>query len=228
MDTDGNGPRDLKIALNRQSGPCCSFRGEPSIGQRTHLRWRTLVVRRSVPLFVLFALMCAARTSRAETTDHVRLRFGAGVGAGLVMVNYGSNLEPIATLPSATIRLGAQVNDRFAITYQIGGAILWTQMRNGILFEWTPSAWFTLGVGPEIDVIFNIPNGGGGSYGTFAVGGNARAALNIPIARQKSGHRYAISISADLTPAWATPLSGTLLPSGFQFGFMGGVGFELY
>ncbi len=59
------------------------------------------------------------------------------------------------------------------------------------------------------------------------MGGNLRAAFNIRLARSKSGHRYAISIGVDFTPAWETPLDNQL-PSGFQFGFMGGVGFELY
>ncbi len=55
------------------------------------------------------------------------------------------------------------------------------------------------------------------------------AALNIPLARHAaSKSRYAISISLEATPTWASPLNNTYLQDGFQFGFMGGVGFEIY
>jgi hypothetical protein len=176
----------------------------------------------------LLAALCAPTAAAAQEAPHpTRFRFGAGLVSGQALVPYGSYSTSVVTVLGLGVRLGVQIDDRFAVAYQTNATVLWPHWGNAVLFEWTPTEYFTLGAGPSVDVLAAVPNGAGSSDADVSLGGDVRFAVNVPVHSRPDGRRYGVSFSVDLTPAYAWVLQGGVA-NGFQLGVMGGIGFEMY
>lgn len=174
---------------------------------------------------------------QAASVEHgSRLRFGAGLTSGLVTqqeaYSGGAQTTTELTVIGLELRLGVQLDDRFAVFYQGNAAFgLAAAVRNGVLFEVTPRNWLSIAAGVSVNY-FDGPNLSG-MFGTpvpdsqaWSLGVPVRLALNLPFHRSESGRRLATSLSIDLTPAYS--FGGYNLPAGFQLGSVAGLSFEMY
>ncbi len=191
-------------------------------------------------------VLCASPTFAEEpapvASTALRLRFGLGVISGATQVNpYNGNYSDwIATLFGLELRIGVQLNDRFAVMYQTSGTFLWPQFANALLVEFTPIDYVSIGVGAGIYWIAAVANGSGSCDGppgavatcgspdqTLSAGIPIRLAFNLPWDRSPGEPRRALSLSVTMAPAWT--LSGAQdLGTEFQLVVLGGIGFELY
>ncbi|HSQ63502.1 MAG TPA: hypothetical protein VLM85_09830 [Polyangiaceae bacterium] len=159
-----------------------------------------------------------------SNVDRLRPRVGVSFVSGIVEVPYAS-LETDPTTVGVAVRVGVQVNDHFAVFDQINLTAFWLQLRDAVFFEWTPVAYFSVGVGPAIEWVADI---GGSADSDWSLGGSLRLALNVPYSRGRWGRRRAVSFSVEVTPSYAFAGSNTYSTSGFQLGLLGGIGLEFY
>jgi hypothetical protein len=196
------------------------------------------------------AVALAAATASAQTApnpdatqpvahegDHSRFRFGVGATTGLVTqeesYSGGAQMNSELTAVGLSLRLGAQLDDQWAVYYQGAAAVgLAASVRNGVLFEITPRDWLSIGSGLSLGY-FAAPNLSGMFGNTpaptseaWSLGVPVRLALNLPIHRSESGRRLATSFSVELTPAYS--FGGYQLPAGLQLGSVAGLSFEMY
>jgi hypothetical protein len=189
-------------------------------------------MRRSGPRACALALLLLlAPAARAQTTDSAappegpRLRFGVGLISGGTLVDELHFDRGIAALLGLDLRLGVQLNERFAVMYQGGATFYWPWIANAALVEVTPIEYVSLAVGGGIYWIPVVGSGGGGDKNSLSVGVPIRVALNVPVGTSSGGQRHAIAFSVMVVPA--ATLSGDLA-TGFQLGLFGGISYELY
>ena len=164
-----------------------------------------------------------------RTTPHrLRLRDGISFISGFVDAPF----RPIApattnvymaepTVLGVALRLGIQFTDQFAVFYQATGTSFWMQWRNAFFVEWTPVDYFSVGVGPAVDLMTDI------GTANWGAGAALRLALHVPFIRKPWGRRDSWTLGVDVTPAYAFTLEPGLA-DGFQVGVMGSVGIEFY
>ena len=173
---------------------------------------------------VLLVAGPAAGDGDDTNVDRPRVRAGVSLVSGIVEVPYTS-LRTDPTVLGVAGRVGVQVSDRFAVFDQLNFTAFWLQFRNAIFLEWTPSDYFSVGVGPAIEWLGDI---GGSADSDWSLGGSLRLALNIPYSRGVHHRRRAVSFSVEASPSYAFAGGNTYSSSGFQFGVLGGVGLEWY
>ena len=176
-------------------------------------------------LVLLDACPAVAQLNDDDQVHRLRTRFGVGFVSGIAEVPYAS-LETDPALIGIAVRVGVQITDRFAVLDQISFTAIWLQIRNAVLFEWTPSDYLSVAAGPEIEWLADI---GGSADADGAVGGTLRLALNAPYSRGPHGRRRAVSFSVEVTPSYTFANNTNVqLPNGFQLGVMGGIGIDFY
>jgi hypothetical protein len=74
--------------------------------------------------------------------------------------------------------VGVQLNDRVAIYDPINLTALWLQLREAVFFEWTPSDYFSVAVGPAIEWVADI---GGSADSDWSLGGSLRLAFQLGV-----------------------------------------------
>jgi hypothetical protein len=154
-----------------------------------------------------------------------RFRFGIGLIAGLTLADEEVDGNLIAAV-GLDLRLGVQIDDLFAVLCQASAALL--ELRAAVLFEVTPNRYFSAGVGIgvhhlPIGVFEEAP-----PADTDAVIVPVRLAFNLPLSAYARKNRTAISLEANLMPGFVYAGLPVEYGQRFEFGILGGLGFELY
>ncbi|HEY1957447.1 MAG TPA: hypothetical protein VGH28_17635 [Polyangiaceae bacterium] len=181
-------------------------------------------------LFVCFA----SRSARADdqptpVVDHgPRFRFGVSATAGLIgqqqTYDNETQWQSNIAVPGLAVRAGVQLDDRYAVFYQLSGSIFLPTLRNAAMFEVTPVRWFSVGAGASVNYFNPLDYDASDAW---SLGVPVRLAVNVPFhISPTSGRRLGMSFNVEVTPAYS--FGGPGLPAGFQLGSVAGVGFEMF
>jgi len=122
------------------------------------------------------SLLLAADGTSAQDLPALRLRVGAGIGLGPLIVPHSKTLAAA----EASGRIGVQANDQLALylhpafTIGVGSANV-VLFDAGITAEWVPVDWLAIGAAPEVAYFVTLNAGDGTSNGPRGPAGGAHA-----------------------------------------------------
>lgn len=144
-----------------------------------------------------------------------RFRFGVELNGGAALVAVFSNRSVLVGASSAlTFRLGAQVNDHFALMVQSSASVRGNlvSMPTSLLAEYNPSRNFGLAVGPTL-ATFMLSNGP-----LFAPGGTLRAQGYLGSTATSRWHSFAFGVES----------TTAVMPNGIYTSLGLTVGYEMH
>jgi hypothetical protein len=165
--------------------------------------------------------------SPARLDAGYRFRFGISFISGETLLDDGPHTKSTLALLGLDLRLGVQINDLFAAMFQFSAAFV--DLRAAVLFEVTPTRYFSVGVGLGFNSTPIVePLEGCGCGPTGALMMPVRLAFNVPLSTYEDKHRTSISLELNLMPGYINYGPPADLGHPFELGVIGGIGFELY
>ena len=168
----------------------------------------------------------AANAPSTRPDSGARARFGIALVCGPTLADTGGASNVLGGVIGLELRLGVQLGDLFAVLLQGSAGLL--DLRAAALFEVTPTRYFSAGVGVGVDFMpaaFGAPPPLPETHAWIVP---ARLAFNLPLSAYATENRSAISFEVNLVPGSVSDGRPADLGQPFEFGIIGGLGFELY